>query len=138
MKATYQDIRNKVAAEPTWFDGNGVPRYCEFGPEHLPSIYAKEAVLLHIRCQACGESFAVGLGGSPFFGTAFSELVQDWQRHEHDPHRWGPIHYGDPPIHGCVGDTMSSIDVEIVQFWQRGGAHEWARVPEFEIALEDE
>ena len=43
-------------------------------------------------------------------------------------------HYGDPPRHGCVGDSMNCIDVHIVEAWENSynRGFEWVRNPEIE------
>ena len=53
---------------------------------------------------------------------------------------FNPIHYGDPPRHHsenqCIGDTMNSEPLRILQFWKRDGG-EWERMNEYEIIFEN-
>ena len=64
MHTHYADILNRIPEAPRWFDEVAVPRYCEFSTDALAFIYAKEAALVLIQCQACEREFQV----------AFSEL----------------------------------------------------------------
>lgn len=54
---------------------------------------------------------------------------------------WAPLHYGDPPSHGCVGDTENCYDLRVVEFWEKSYDRpvdiKWARHPEFEVHLQD-
>jgi hypothetical protein len=49
--------------------------------------------------------------------------------------KWFPLHYGDPPNHGCVGDTMNCEDISIKEFWEkpRNSKREWTRRRKYEI-----
>jgi len=142
MKPAYDDIRSRIPEPPTWFDENGAPRYCTFSPDKSSSIYATEVVLLEIGCQGCGERFDVEIfwdnmdflrkdkQGKP------STCLKEWLR----KNRGGicPLHYGDPPRHGCAtGDTMNCIDIRVKEFWKQQGITKWVRVPELEVELED-
>lgn len=116
MNYTYDDIRSRIEEKPTWYDMHGVPRYGEFEPRQCPNIYASEVVLLCIACQDCGEQFDVEMHGDVFW-------------HIKHPAK---LHYGDPPAHGCVGDTMNCEDLAVLQVWQREGFGDWQRRPELE------
>jgi len=141
VKADYKDIKSRISEEPKWYDENGTPRYCEFHPDESPNIYADEVVLLDIACQACERRFDVEInwhalsvisGGRP---ESPSEVLRKWLRNA----RSGmcPLHYGDPPIHGCAtGNTMNCIDIAVKQFWKKESMKEWERVPELEVPLE--
>lgn len=150
MNAYYQDIRSRIKEEPTWYDANGVPRYGPFNPDMSPNIYATEVILMEISCQDCSQKFLVEMNWSsmsqmfdrhaePFFGR-MKHWLNDKDKHEHFP----PIHYGDPPAHGCVGDTMNCWDLRIVEFWQKGDYRNvgemfrWKRISEYEVELEKE
>ena len=123
MYSAYSDIRSRIDEEPTWYDYNGVPRYGEI-PEDCREWAAR------IRCQYCGSEFTVLMVDEVYhaYGGHLIDIrigepcpVEPNERHlefragglsHHDrpndplPDGW---HYGDPPIHGCVGDTMNSI-----------------------------
>lgn len=130
MLSDYRDIISRISEPPKWWDSNGVPRYDDFHPHDVPNIYAKEAVLYRIDCQACGEQFLVAQQWAATYGSLrpLSEWVAE-----------GKLHYGDPPIHGglCVGTTMNCEDRYTIQFWRQEdnktdwGVH-WIRVPELE------
>ena len=124
MKESYLDILSRIDKEPIWFDQNGTPRYDEFHPDYCPNIYANLVVLMRISCQACGRIFDVELHYSPCWGS---------MRKSHPPKKW---HYGDPPSHGCVGDSMNCEDIEVLQAWMREGCGDWKRHLEFEGLVE--
>lgn len=129
MKQYYADIIDRIPEEPRWYDVFGVPRYDEPNiPEHLMG---------HIRCQSCHREFHVALVDDvykmdPFErylpnGEVVSNVVVDYeintvtvngvkQIKDIEAHLRGihlslspNWHYGDPPAHCCVGDTMNSI-----------------------------
>jgi hypothetical protein len=132
MHHTFDDIRSRIAEPPAWFDSNGTPRYGEFTPGACPNIYADEVALVEIGCQACAEKFLVETHHSIMdFGTGWQLAARI---------RDECVHYGDPPAHGCVGDTMNCLDLRVVQYWhhQDGSVMlDWERVAELEIALPD-
>ena len=115
MKANYLDILTRIAEEPSWYDQNGTPRYGEFHPSDCPNIYSYQVVLLRIACQACGAQFHV-------------EMHSDWWRPIRQPRE---LHYGDPPIHDCVGDTMNCEDLEVLQVWKKD-LSDWTRAHDLE------
>jgi len=126
MHQDYHDITSRLGS-PVWFDECGVPRYDPFAPGMCNDIYADEAVLLEIACQRCGARF-----------------------HVSDTNRWGPsireaivdkaIHYGDPPHHDCIGDTMNCEDLQVLEYWYRDQStqHAWTRDRTLEIVLQEE
>jgi hypothetical protein len=114
MHENYEDITSRIAEPPTWYDQNGTPRYGPFHPKRCPNIYADQVALLEIACQRCGQTFQVEIHSS-----IFEEL---------HPQK---AHYGDPPIHDCVGDTMNCEDLAVLQVWHRFEG-EWIRRPELE------
>jgi hypothetical protein len=131
VKANYSDIRNRIKMAPVWFDFNGVPRYEEPHPNDVPNIYATQVVFYEIACQDCGQKFVVE--------DHYSEMDKIWNPNVSDLETQvmeKTLHYGDPPIHGCVGDTMNCDDLRVIAFWKRDMAHEWVRVKELEISLE--
>ena len=133
MKAKYEDIRKRIKEEPKWFDSNGVPRYDKFHPKLCPNIYAEEVILMEIECQWCGKRFFVELHwdvSDKIFRNVkpLKECVKEKKE----------ICYGDPPIHHCTGDTMTSDSIRIVEFWERDKKTlEWKRNKKFEIKFEE-
>lgn len=130
MKADYADIRSRITEQPTWFDKAGTPRYGEFSPGSTPSIYADEAALVLIECQACAATFRVAfdcdkqqtiLRNVPTLAARISD---------------GAIGYGDPPRHGCSGDTMTSNAVSVLEYWRKD-RFDWVRDPTFEVRFEE-
>jgi len=132
MNASYTDIRTRIKEEPLWFDMNGVPRYDKFHPDLCPNIYADEVILLEIACQRCGKKFFVEMNWNDFslnfLGKripSFRERITRWKKQKRKSDGWAPIHYGDPPCHDCVGDTMNCYDLRIVKFWKRSRKLVW-------------
>ncbi len=116
MKARYEDILSRIKEDPKWYDQNGTPRFDDFHPDLCPNIYASQCVLLLISCQDCGKEFRVEMNWGP------------WLEHNFVPKK---LHYGDPPIHGCVGDTMNCNDHTVLQVWEKQD-FEWVRRPDLE------
>lgn len=104
MNHHYRDIRERLGA-PQWWDEAGVPRYCDFSPNETNDIYARQAILMEIACQNCGQRFRVAMTVGPL-----GELVTDVDA----------LHYGDPPNAGCclAGPTMNSVPVQVLE-WAR-------------------
>ena len=119
MHSNYGDIRTRITEQPTWYDQSGCPRYGPFDPEMCPNIYAREVVLLEIACQYCKREFLVEMHDSGY--TLLGNPTK--------------LHYGDPPAHGCTGDTMNCDDLQVVEVWCKSPfPHllEWERHPELE------
>ena len=114
MKAAYSDITERIDEEPRWWDENGVPRYRDHHPQECQDIYAEEVVLMRIRCQYCGEKFLVQMSRNS------TQLAQMKDEHSDGIISFEEEGYGDPPRHGCVGDTMTSETEEIVESWSMG------------------
>lgn len=128
MHSNYSDIRERILEQPTWYDRNGCPRYGKFDPELCPNIYATVVVLLRIACQYCHAEFSVEMHTDPFTFIRGDELT---------PKKW---HYGDPPVHGCVGggDTMNCDDLEVLEVWLKPHPCEnWIRLPALEGKIEE-
>lgn len=136
MNSYYDDIRSRIPEEPTWFDVNGAPRWGEPRDDVKPFMgqlrcqdchrifrvclvdevyktYQGKAfrVMLGERCPNDPKEFHVlfGYGGMHHMGKADAQgYIKPPFKPYNDPlpTTWD---YGDPPAHGCVGDTMSSI-----------------------------
>jgi len=137
MKNDYDDIKARINERPLWYDQNGVPRYDKFHPDMASNIYAKQVILMEICCQNCGESFYVEMnwldwGDRP----SFKELLERFfmKRKEDNAEERCYIHYGDPPRHDCIGDTMNSEPIRILEFWHRPDGN-WKRVKKYEIGI---
>lgn len=132
MHESYDDIKQKLG-QPQWWDENAVPRYCDFHPKRC-GVYIDRAVLMAIDCQGCKLQFRVAMTWSQT--AEFMESVRTgkpcWTSEPKSG--WAPW-YGDPPAHGCVGDTMSSGTVEVLEVWQRPGA-DWERDGAEELAMQ--
>ena len=114
MHQPYDDITSRIKESVSWYDQNGTPRYGKFTPEACPNIYSNQVVLLRIACQRCGYEFLVEMHAG-----FFEEL---------HPKK---LHYGDPPFHSCIGDTMNCEEMKVVEVWYRDG-FEWKRKSELE------
>lgn len=126
MRHDYPDLVDLAhGAKSQWYDENGVPRYRPFEPELCPNIYADIRVLMLVRCQNCHQQFAVQMSADAFDSGLRNQPIRNW-------------HYGDPPAHGCVGDTMNCEDVAILEVWWRGyPLHEWQRRRDEEGIIDD-
>lgn len=126
MLRSYREITDKMG-EPLWWDGNGVPRYVPFSPD-ATGVYDHAVGLVEIACQDCGKRFEVAF--------------------EYDHHRWNgselvaykrpdpqTLHYGDPPNHDCVGDTMNCEDLRVLQWWEKEHL-DWVRVSDMEVKID--
>jgi hypothetical protein len=119
VKASFKDII-KRAGKPKWYDENGTPRYGKFHPDMSPNIYAEQVLLIQIGCQSCPKKFLVEMNYCKFHQVHYRCPRGPFKIEGRIPH------YGDPPIHGCVGDTENCEDIKIVEFWNRNNcAHEW-------------
>ncbi len=133
MRQDYEDIRSRIAEAPKWWDENGVPRYCDFGPRRVADVYADEAALVLIECQECGRNFEVAFSRSRGGGWNVEQFL--YERIERKS-----LAYRDPPNTGCCpsGPTMMSISMKVLQYWSRlNTAQEWRRDPRFEVMLEE-
>ena len=134
MLIGYNDVRSRIPQEPKWYTPNGYPRYCEFSPQET-GVYVRSELLVRIACQYCHQEFLVGAGWNDFnFENLFAytkivrilgtdlkltgEQISELCR-EDIVEIAKNYHYGDPPPHGCVGDTMSCYSLEIVEAWER-------------------
>ena len=145
MLPDYKDITDRITETPQWYDEHGVPRYEPFHPDML-GIYDSEAALISIECQNCGEPFLVGIG--------FNKM-EIFSREGHYARPTAKdimsYHYGDPPRHNCIGDTMNVISRKVVEFWVKheegvdletnvvkdfSAYFDWKRKPEHEVTIE--
>ena len=133
MKTRYSDILSRIKEDPIWFDENGVPRYDTFHPTKTPSVYADEAALILISCQACNKEFNVSLHYEKF-NVVNGKVFETQKLSEKIPY----LYYGDPPDIGCcsVGPTMSSNSVKVLEFWSKENGT-WVRKPELEVNLKE-
>lgn len=124
MKNSFDDLRSLSDKKPIWFDENGTPRFIQFHPTHCPNIYNNQSFLVLIACQGCKEEFNVELSFAMF--NSFSGEISR-------------LHYGDPPAHGCAGDTMTSEALKVIQAWNRAGrVRDWKRVKKLEVKIPSE
>jgi len=134
MHADYKDIKERIDETPKWYDCHGVPRYAKFHPNLSPNIYAKEVLLLEIECQSCEQRFLVELNWAEFgYRESFKAFFEKRTR---GISVYSPVHYGDPPRHDCVGDTMNSTPLAVREFWSKPNS-DWERNQEYEWTLED-
>lgn len=123
MRQDYSDILTRILEPPSWYDENGTPRYGLFSPDLCPNIYADQVILLKICCQSCHKEFLVEMNQKEL--DIFSIL----RGIEYKPWDLKSLpHYGDPPIHGCVGDTMNCEDIEIIKLYQRTELLRWEEI----------
>lgn len=136
MKHTFDDITSRIKEEPSWFDANGTPRYGKFEPDACPNIYAKEVLLMDIGCQNCHKRFLVEQHFAGFFDSqSLSDALHKYKQRTRGVNDMAPLHYGDPPAHGCTGDTMNCDDFGVIEFWKKSD-FEWVRVKRLEIRFD--
>jgi len=133
MLRNYDDIRSRIRDAIRRWDDNGVPRYCDFSPEAC-GVYDVVAALVEVGCQACMERFRVVV---TFDRESLRQVGDRYALPTAG--NIGTFRYGDPPIHshgtdGCVGNTMSSESIRVLEFWQRDQQN-WIRHPECEIYI---
>lgn len=127
MLRSYAEITDKMGP-PLWWDGNGVPRYVPFAPRQC-GVYDAAVALVTIACQDCGAKFNVA-----FEYDRYEMHVDGMLTYKRpDAER---LHWGDPPNHGCVGDTMNCEDLRVLEWWEKPD-FDWVRVPEMEVVLPD-
>ena len=119
MHHDYSDITNLTDASPKWYDENGVPRYCNFHPDHLAYNYAAEAALVLIECQACKTKFHVAFSELNLKHKLWDESQKKRVAFLSDLISDRTLHYGDPPnTHCCsTGPTMNSIPISVIEYW---------------------
>ncbi len=135
MRHEYDDIRSRIGEPPRWFDEHGTPRYSVFKPTDVPDIYANEAVLFEIACQACAQRFLVALSLS-----RYRLLERPAVRTIAETIRAGALEYLDPPNVGCcpAGPTMTSDTIRVVEYWHKPApGRDWARDPALERVAQD-
>jgi hypothetical protein len=121
MHVDYKDIIER-AGPPDWYDANGTPRYGVISPRAV-TVYADVVVASRIACQACSREFTVVVAFDDYH-ICLSGVAKMPLPKRGDP----PSHYGDPPAHGCVGDTMNCDDLYVIDYWRRHpGLQRWTR-----------
>lgn len=124
MNTEYSDIRDRIPEPPTWWDEFAVPRYGDFSPRSAANIYAREAALVAIECQACRTPFKVCMTA----GHGLADAIKD-----------GSLHYGDPPNTRCCesGPSMNCMDLKVLEYWRRDKRLDWVRDSALEVDLAD-
>jgi hypothetical protein len=72
----YGDILSRIAEEPTWFDEYAVPRYCKFEPDKIANIYASEAALAEVTCQACKRVYCVAFSEADLHAGTIADAIR--------------------------------------------------------------
>jgi len=124
MHENYEDILSRIDEPPKWYDQNGTPRYGDFVPHSCPNIYSSQVGLFKIACQYCHQHFTIEMHSGLFDSRQYCP-----------PSKW---HYGDPPTHDCVGDTMNCDDLAVIEFWVKNTELIWRRAKEFEVRIDDD
>lgn len=139
MNPSYDDIK-MLAGPPGWYSEGGVPRYAAFSPK-LCGIYNDYVALVQIACQSCKREFTVAsCVDLDTMNIAGITLVLPTRQECPDQNAWdliGSFDYGDPPNHDCVGDSMSSVPLRVLQFWERRRAilARWIRDTSLELSF---
>jgi len=126
------DIIDKLG-EPIWWDSEAaIPRYCEFHPDEMNNIYAREAALILIECQNCGHRFKISEDHDMIDIIKGSKPLSEHLKNGYT------LGYADPPNIRCcdAGPTMTSNVLRVLEFWKKDDTFEWYRCPSLEIAFE--
>jgi hypothetical protein len=119
----YEDILSRIAEEPIWFDEHAVPRFCDFAPDKLANIYARETALAEVTCQVCKRLFRVAFSKANWQSGTIADAI-----------RSRTLHFGDPPNVCCCGNMhMNSEPRRVVEYWRRDDA--WTRDHSLEIDI---
>lgn len=140
MKHDFKDILAATKETPTWWDENGTPRFSGINPKDCPDIYADEVVFFLIECQNCERKFIVQTSSKKSQRMLRNSMLNISEPTSiEDAMRKGlldVVDYGDPPIHGCTGDVMSSYPIKILQFWSKlNASHTFERKYDLEVDL---
>ena len=134
VKAKFEDILQAANRKPLWYDDHGTPRFSPYYPELSPNIYSDESCLYEIKCQYCHEKFLVSECWDRFESISHP---YDWPANMSECIKKEMLSYGDPPRHDCVGDTMTSDTIRVVEFWKKA-IMKWNRIPDLEIEFKQE
>ncbi|HUB94795.1 MAG TPA: hypothetical protein VL993_02700 [Stellaceae bacterium] len=117
----YADILSRIAEPPKWWDEQGVPRYCAFGPDAIANIYAHECVLLAIECSGCGQTIIAALDDHQANNVLRVPGKETPRRKIADLIRAGELDCGDPPNVGCCrgGPSTGALTRRVLQYWAR-------------------
>src|SRR6185295_10604896 len=115
----------------------------------LANIYANEAGLMLIACQACGQEYHVATSNLTMVRPSPWRQAKNPEPATSQPERTPlaqairdcTIHYGDPPNacpETCVaGASMNSEPRRVLQYWQRIKVlNGWQRDPNLEVDVE--
>jgi len=135
MFNVYDDITERIAEPPKWWDEQGVPRYGDYGPHAIWNIYARETALVEIACSWCWDHFEVAFS---IPGPGLQETLGNCKTIAEAIEK-GELHYGDPPNYGnCrCGASMGCYDLRVLQYWKRPPIKDWSRDSRLEIELPD-
>jgi hypothetical protein len=125
MYISYNDIISRISQKPKWWL-YGVPRYDDFSPKNA-TVYGKEVALVHTKCQACRHRYDVAI-----VGTSKAKSLR------YVCEIYASLDIGDPPDACCSSTSMQSVEIEILQYWERGRDSErfnWIRDQQMEKPL---
>jgi hypothetical protein len=123
MNTSYQDITDKLG-EPVWYDEHCVPRYCEFHPFECDP-YAQWVSLVRRKCQSCGKIFLIATSWYNLSRRTFTLSPRNLELYEQNKNNpewmltFCLLGGGDPPYHGCIGDTMCSEFEDLISLWHK-------------------
>ena len=148
MKTSYEDIL-AVAENPLWYDSEGVPRYAPFRKSMNGILFRAIALMtIACQKCGKRFTVAKGREKYTVYGLQKRlervEILADTSREQHvlirprdllETLRPQPddiplikrptlgdvayFYYGDPPVHGCIGDTMGSIHLRVLEYWEQ-------------------
>lgn len=131
----FSDIRSRIDEEPSWYDDNGTPRYGEFHPDLISSIYATEVSLIDVMCSICFKrfscakyidisvlaDFAISNNGNPTIKKASIGAWDEACDLDLIKYKYMCKWDDDPPNHisdGChIGSCSLSMTLGVIQYW---------------------
>jgi hypothetical protein len=141
----YEDIIERINEPPRWFDERAVPRYCDFSPDQIANIYARECALILVACQNCGRRFRKAVSHDPWEALSVVTLVTGAPPADSAIDRWRAsfrralerrqiTYHGNPPNMRCcpAGPTMTADFIAVLEYWRRDDTLEWTREREVE------
>jgi len=130
----YDDITERIAERPKWWDEHRVPRYTDFATYCAADIYASEVALVEVACAACGERFEVAISSLHFSNSerCNSPVAEGIRK--------GDLNCGIPPNYGSCpeGQKLACRTQRVLEYWSRRTPEWWKRDSSLEILLAKE
>jgi len=121
MQPDYSDITSRISEPPSFYTGDGVPRYGSFMPKSVgDENYDRLLLLVELRCAACKATFKVARCPDAYITQPASreELVEFRCNVSVEPGDV-PIHKDPSRRHGeCPGSWDYPESLRVVEVWK--------------------